>query len=400
MLLKGGYVPAMQVVNFLPWCALLVLGAVELLRGNPALRPERAQPAAVLDGSDLADLPTSPWSGRFGPSHRRHRRAAVRPVPGLAPPRRAPALLGRRWSGAVLRPVAAGVGHLRSTTMTTVAQPPELAQATALGGGQRAARRGRWSSTTRSGPTWCTAYGFAKDDVIMAYKLDADPAVHARLTRLDYLVVPDWYYTAQEASTPRCSRPASTRWPKPASAPARTRSPCGGSAGGGGREPNRPEPDRAARRRCSPRSWSPALAADGPRTAPSTRPRRPSPTRRCTGRSPPPRWRSTRPRRRCAGSASSAPTGSPRSPTQPQARWLNSFQDLAEVDGLPRQRAPAGRAAGARRLLHPQPRLLRTSARARRTATYGAADSTSGQLRRVDQPPRPPARHRAQRRGP
>jgi len=45
-------------------------------------------------------------------------------------------------------------------------------------------------------------YGFAKDDVIMAYKLDADPAVHARLTHLDYLVVPDWYYTITDGKYP------------------------------------------------------------------------------------------------------------------------------------------------------------------------------------------------------
>jgi hypothetical protein len=36
----------------------------------------------------------------------------------------------------------------------------------------------------------------------MAYKLDADPAVHDRLVRLDYLVVPDWYYTAQNDKYP------------------------------------------------------------------------------------------------------------------------------------------------------------------------------------------------------
>ena len=36
----------------------------------------------------------------------------------------------------------------------------------------------------------------------MAYKLDADPAVHERLTHLDYLVVPDWYYTIKDGKYP------------------------------------------------------------------------------------------------------------------------------------------------------------------------------------------------------
>jgi hypothetical protein len=45
-------------------------------------------------------------------------------------------------------------------------------------------------------------YGFAKDDVIMAYKLDADPAVNARLTHVDYLVVPDWYFTIKDGKYP------------------------------------------------------------------------------------------------------------------------------------------------------------------------------------------------------
>jgi hypothetical protein len=85
--------------------------------------------------------------------------------------------------------------------MTTVTAPPELAQAT------------RWvaDNVPRDrvlvvhDAIWTDMvhrYGFPKDDVIMAYKLDADPAVHARLTHLDYLVVPDWYYTIKDGKYP------------------------------------------------------------------------------------------------------------------------------------------------------------------------------------------------------
>ena len=43
VVVRGGYVPAMQVVNFLPWCSIAVVGAVEILRGNPLLRPAFAR---------------------------------------------------------------------------------------------------------------------------------------------------------------------------------------------------------------------------------------------------------------------------------------------------------------------------------------------------------------------
>jgi hypothetical protein len=197
VLLKGGYVPAMHVVTVLPWCALLVVGAAELLRGNPALRPERAQPAAVLNGSDLATshLPLV-RPVRSEPSTAPS--AAVRPVPTWR--RRARAALLAGLVGAVLVPVApAWASSL--TTMTSVAQPPELAQATDW----VADNVPRDAVVVVHDAIWTDLVhrlGFAKDDVIMAYKLDADPAVHARLTRLDYLVVPDWYYSAQQDKYP------------------------------------------------------------------------------------------------------------------------------------------------------------------------------------------------------
>ena len=85
--------------------------------------------------------------------------------------------------------------------MTTVSAPPELAQAT----GWVADNVPRDQVVVVHDAIWTDLvqrYGFPKDDVIMAYKLDADPAVHARLTHLDYLVVPDWYYTIKDGKYP------------------------------------------------------------------------------------------------------------------------------------------------------------------------------------------------------
>ena len=36
--------------------------------------------------------------------------------------------------------------------------------------------------------------GFDPDNVVIVYKLDGDPAVHKRVKRIDYLVLPDYYY--------------------------------------------------------------------------------------------------------------------------------------------------------------------------------------------------------------
>jgi hypothetical protein len=86
-------------------------------------------------------------------------------------------------------------------SMTTVASPPELAEATHW----VADNVPRDQVLVVHDAIWTDLvhqYGFAKDDVIMAYKLDADPAVHERLTHLDYLVVPDWYYTIKDGKYP------------------------------------------------------------------------------------------------------------------------------------------------------------------------------------------------------
>jgi hypothetical protein len=86
-------------------------------------------------------------------------------------------------------------------TMTSTSQPPELYQAAHW----IADNVPRNQFVVVHDAIWTDLvqqYGFAPDNVIMAYKLDADPAVHQRLHELDYLVVPDWYYTAQNGKYP------------------------------------------------------------------------------------------------------------------------------------------------------------------------------------------------------
>ena len=224
---RGGYVPAMQVVNILPWCSLAVPGAVEVVRGNPLLRTTFARrrraartssdapQAAMVRGQDLARL--GPWdTPLFEPAPRPVPvivpRVAAEPVKVAEEPEGIP--LRRAWTAAdvvrtavVLAAVVAACVDVaprwgaQIVSMTTVASPPELAQAT------------RWVAdnvprdevVVVHDAIWTDLvqrYGFAKDNVIMAYKLDADPAVHGRLTHLNYLVVPDWYYTIKDGKYP------------------------------------------------------------------------------------------------------------------------------------------------------------------------------------------------------
>ena len=79
-------------------------------------------------------------------------------------------------------------------------------------------------------------YGFAKDDVIMAYKLDADPAVNARLTHVDYLVVPDWYFTIKDGKYPTLIEAQRHAVPAAHFGTGPTRSQFGTSAAGGCRD--------------------------------------------------------------------------------------------------------------------------------------------------------------------
>jgi Dolichyl-phosphate-mannose-protein mannosyltransferase len=190
VLVRGGYVPAMQVVNFLPWCAVAIPGAVEVLRGNLELRPRLPRPRRREDEGWTLPLVTEA--------------AADPPTEPLRLPSRRAGLIRTATVLAVLAVLCVPVVRLWTptlVTMTTTTQPPELYQAAHW----IADNVPRNQFVVVHDAIWTDLVqqdGFAPDNVIMAYKLDADPAVHQRLHELDYLVVPDWYYTAQNGKYP------------------------------------------------------------------------------------------------------------------------------------------------------------------------------------------------------
>jgi hypothetical protein len=158
VLVRGGYVPFMHVLNLMPWSALVVVGAVEVVAGNRRLAAFRA-PAG--------------------------RRRSGRPLPGL---RAVTAGLAAAGLAAVL--VGSWTPTLRP--MLQARQDPPLWSAT------------RWlaNNVPRDrvlvvhDSIWTDLvhhYGFDPQPIIV-YKLDTDPAVRETLRRIDYLVLPNWYY--------------------------------------------------------------------------------------------------------------------------------------------------------------------------------------------------------------
>jgi hypothetical protein len=164
MLVRGGYVPFMHVVTLLPWSALVLVGAVEVLAGNPAVLGSRSWPGR--------------WLGR--------------------PPRR-------------LRVAVAGLVAVPLTVAATLSWTPQLRQMTAARQAPPLLSATGWlaDNVPRDrvlvvhDSIWVDLvqhYGFSPQPV-MAYKLDTDPAVRRSLRRIDYLVVPDWYYTTPDAAS-------------------------------------------------------------------------------------------------------------------------------------------------------------------------------------------------------
>lgn len=157
MLLRGGYVPFMYVVVLLPFSALVFTGAIVALSGNRKL----------VDAGVLRVR--TKWVTR-----------AV------------------RGSNAFLLGVALLVctaqvwtNPIRDITGHHDAQP--LRQAA----GWLAAHVPRDKVLVVHDAIWTDLahkHGFSPRP-IMAYKLDTDPEVRLSLRRIDYLVVPDWYYT-------------------------------------------------------------------------------------------------------------------------------------------------------------------------------------------------------------
>lgn len=163
VLVRGGYVPFMYVVNLMPWSALLIVGVGSALAGDPDLVDARSWPR--------------PGPGRLTRGLRTGTATAL--ALGLV------AVTTVSWTPEVHR-------------MMTVRQEPPLRSAT------------RWiaDNVPRDkvlvvhDSIWTDLvqyYGFAPKPIIV-YKLDTDPAVRRATTHVDYLVVPNWYYRTPDAS--------------------------------------------------------------------------------------------------------------------------------------------------------------------------------------------------------
>lgn len=160
---RGGYVPFMHVINLLPWSVLVIVGALEVIAGRPRL---------------------------IGKGLLRVRRTG----------QRAPRLL--RSTTAVLLTLAL-------LTAVTVTWIPELNRMTHVREQPplRAATRWAAANVPRDkqlvvhDAIWTDLvhhYGFNPRPIIV-YKLDTDPAVQRATTRVDYLILPNWYYQTGDA---------------------------------------------------------------------------------------------------------------------------------------------------------------------------------------------------------
>jgi hypothetical protein len=155
VLVRGGYVPFMHVVNLMPWSALVVVAAVEIAAGNRRLATFR--PLAR--------------SGRLLPRLRTV-------TTGLAAVCLAAVLVGS-WTPTLRH-------------MLQALQEPPLWSATQW----LADNVPRDQVLVVHDSIWTDLvhhYGFDPQPIIV-YKLDTDPAVRKTLRRIDYLVVPNWYY--------------------------------------------------------------------------------------------------------------------------------------------------------------------------------------------------------------
>jgi hypothetical protein len=157
VLVRGGYVPFMHVVNLMPWSALVAVGAVEIVAGNRRLATFR------------------PLAGG----------QAGRPLPRLR-------ALTTGLAAVCLAAVLVGSWTPTLRQMLQVRQEPPLWSATQWLANNVPRDRvlvvhdSIWTDLVHH-------YGFDPQPIIV-YKLDTDPAVREKLRRLDYLVVPNWYY--------------------------------------------------------------------------------------------------------------------------------------------------------------------------------------------------------------
>jgi hypothetical protein len=158
VLVRGGYVPFMHVLNLMPWSALVVVAAVEVVAGNRRLATFR------------------PLAGG---------RRSGRPLPRLR-------ALATGLAAVCLAAVLVGSWTPTLRHMLEARQEPPLWSATQWLANN--APRDRvlvvhdsiWTDLVHH-------YGFDPPPIIV-YKLDTDPAVREKLRRIDYLVLPNWYY--------------------------------------------------------------------------------------------------------------------------------------------------------------------------------------------------------------
>lgn len=162
VLVRGGYLPFMHVLTLLPWSALLVVGAVEWVAGRRV-------------------------DGRSGPRPGWWSRRAGRVVT---------ATVLAAGAVAATATVAGWTPELRR--MTTVDEEPPLRSATRWVADNVPRDRvlvvhdAIWTDLVHQ-------YGYDPEPIIV-YKLDTDPAVRATLERIDYVVLPDWYFGTPDAA--------------------------------------------------------------------------------------------------------------------------------------------------------------------------------------------------------
>ncbi|MGC1215238.1 MAG: glycosyltransferase family 39 protein [Micromonospora sp.] len=163
VLVRGGYVPFMHVINLLPWSALLIAGAGSALAGTPRLVPTGWLRRRAAQG--------------FGYGFRVTTAALL--LVGLV------GATTLSWTPELRR-------------MMTVTEQPPLRSATEW----VAHNVPRDKTLVVHDSIWTDLvhhYGFNPRPVIV-YKLDTDPAVRREVKRVDYLVVPDWYYRTADAA--------------------------------------------------------------------------------------------------------------------------------------------------------------------------------------------------------
>ncbi|MGP4100887.1 glycosyltransferase family 39 protein [Nonomuraea sp. KM90] len=148
LLIRGGYVPYMHVITLLPWSALMIAGAAEQIGGAVRWLVGRGRHLPQLAAGACAVALAAVW---------------------------APAL----------------------STMMTAREAPPLRSATEW----VADNVPRNKVLVVHDAIWTDLVhykGFSPRPII-AYKLDTDPAVARTLRRIDYLVVPNWYYDSPDA---------------------------------------------------------------------------------------------------------------------------------------------------------------------------------------------------------